>query len=270
MIQLHADPNASPNNHFPDEVATPKHLQFLVGDPPKLMQIFSGIAIPSWDSEKLLDYTDLLVHLGVPAPAGTQGKDWDFTATTSLAAIGNMGAGDFTFATNECTVLTAPAMIDGKRVDELILYAKLAVQGDPFSLLGRISYHVEVLSEIPVVGAVRGTIRWLEQYGDPTSGVAMGAPPMFRLTCDAAPSVYTTEMPQKEHGYWSVPYAFLGLPLDQALTITPELMPGAFAGPPAGYLAGARVTPSSHTVTLTPAQPTVTNQDFEMTFDALG
>jgi hypothetical protein len=259
LIQLRANP-ATPNP-FPDEVSSPKHLVFFVDDPPKQMQIFSGIAIPMWDSEKLLDVADVLVHFGVTAPNGNPPVDWDFTATISLAsAISN--SDEFTFATDQCAVIV------DKNTRELMLFAQIAVKGDPVSVLARFSYHVEVLSKIPVTGVVKGTIRWHESWGAPDGNVQDGTLPMFQVKWDSAPAVFTTEAPAKLGTEWAVPYSLTGLPLDTSLSIVPELVPGALDGPPAGF-SSIEWTPPSSAVTLTLAQPIVDKQDFEMTFNPL-
>src|SRR5690348_10941854 len=141
MINLHTGQ--------PNEVSSPGHLTFFVGNPPRQMQIFSGIAIANWDSQERLDFADVFVHLNVPTP-GRYPDDWEYTATTSLAHIDADGDEDFTFLTDECSVVA------DENTGELGLYAKIAVLGTPAHLV-RFSYHIEVLSKIPVQGLVMGT-----------------------------------------------------------------------------------------------------------------
>ena len=143
MIQLHA------TDAFPNQVASPKHLTFYVGSPPREMQIFTGIAIPNWDSQAKLDFADVLIHFNVPAP-GRFPDDWDYTATVSVASIMSDDIG-FTFATDQCA-----ATVD-ENTGELLLYVRIAVAGSP-AVLNRFSYHVEILSKVPVQGAIMGTI----------------------------------------------------------------------------------------------------------------
>jgi hypothetical protein len=264
---LHATPA------YPDEVASPRSLTFFVGNPPRQMQIFSGIAIPNWDSQELLDFKDVLVHFNVPAPDGNFPDDWEYTATASLAHIDASGDNDFTFLTEECQVLK------DENTGELLLYVKIAVLGSPAHLV-RFSYHVEVLSKVPVQGSIFGTIRWNSAFGD------LGGGPMFKVgpatfvaaglggggftgwVWDDQFTIETPEHPKHVGNMWLVPYSITGLPLNRDLNIRPDLLPGTLIGLPAGFDPNPAFAPISYPVTLTPSAPAAVGIDFEMTFSA--
>jgi hypothetical protein len=260
----------------PDQVASARRLSFFVDNPPREMQIFSGIAIPMWDSQLKLDYADVFVHFEIDAPPGTINVDWEYTATISLASIGSDGEEDFTYATDECELAVHPGN------NELMLKARIGVLGEP-AVLYRFSYHVEVISKLPIVGAVFGTIRWNQMYGAPSQ---KGSAPMFKVgpatynaggglgaggakagwNWDPDLTVLTNVAPINAAGEWAVPYALTGLPLDQPLNITPDLLDGALVGPPSPFQPLAAFAPPSHLITLTAATPSVVGADFEMTF----
>ncbi|HEY3132527.1 MAG TPA: hypothetical protein VGL91_23970 [Acidobacteriota bacterium] len=268
MKNLHATPA------YPNEVSSPRSLTFYVGNPPRQMQIFSGIAIPEWDSQKRLDYEEVLVHFNVPAPQGNYPGDWEYTATTSLASVRADAEEDFTFATEECSVLA------DENTGELLLYAKIAVLGEP-AVLSRFSYHVEVLSKIPVPGMVLGSIRWKDFYGDPVTSVINGGA-MFKVgpatlkplpagwQWDAQFTIETSVAPQHIGKEWVVPYSITGLPINKALIIVPDLLPGTLAGPPGPFSPLSAFAPPFYDVKLTTAAPSEVGLDFEMTFPVIG
>ena len=260
MLNLHA------SGGYPDEVASAQSLSFYVGNPPQLMQIFSGIAIPSTDSQGSLDYEDVLVHLNVPAP-GEYPQDWDYTATVSLASVDSPGDATFTFATDECEVMSAAAVLGAGETDELVLHAKIAVRGSP-AHVNRFSYHIEVLSKNPLQGAVLGTISWVDEYGEPSSA-AFDDAQMFKVGT-ATHMIETSVAPQKVGRTWFVPYEIDGLPLDQPLDIVPSLLPGKLKRPdPDPFLPGEMFTPPFRLITLTTAVPSATNVDFVMTLPSV-
>jgi hypothetical protein len=260
----------------PSDVASAQSLTFYVGNPPRQMQIFSGIAIPNWDSQLRLDFEDVRIHFNVSAPDGNYPDDWGYTATVSLAHI-DSADNDFTFLTDQCKVVKAD---DG----ELQLIVTIAVLGEPAHLV-RFSYHVEVLSNIPVQGTVFGSIRWNKFFGTPSVAVGSGAP-MFKVgpatywpgaplggvggpagwIWDGAFTIDTSTPPTPAGDYFIVPYAITGLPLNQPLTIRPDLLPGTLDGPPATYSPNPSFAPDAVPVTLTASAPSAVNVDFEMTF----
>jgi hypothetical protein len=247
-----------------NEVASPKHLMFFVGGPLE-MQIFSGIAIPNWDSQLDFDSEQVRVHLGVPAP-----EDWDYTATISLSSISSSNNG-FTFSMDNC-------IVDTDEIGNLTLSANITVQGEP-AYLQSFSYHVEVLSNKKVQGSIFGTIRWSEVFGGPA---APGGAPMFSIgpatynpvsgsggtvgwTWDPKYTVSTSVAPLKSAGEWAVPYNIIGLPLNVAFTIVPQLIAGALDGPPFPYRGSPGFFPVSALITLTESTPSAI-QDFDMIF----
>src|SRR6516165_9066289 len=103
-------------------------LQAFIGvPPPKRLLIFTGIAIPNWDSNGTLDRETVFIDLGaksnVPNPP--------FAATVGLASIYNTDS-DLVFATYEVRVFTDNSL-------NLCLACDIAVLGDR-SVLNRFSY----------------------------------------------------------------------------------------------------------------------------------
>jgi hypothetical protein len=260
---------------YPEEVASPQSLTFYVGNPPRQMQIFSGIAIPDWDSQLKFDPLDVFVHFNVDAPDGNFPDDWGYTATASLAHI-DAADDDFTVAIDECDVFKSVA-------GELVLHVNIGVLGTP-AHLRRFSYHVEVLSKIPVQGSIFGTIRWNKSFGDPFPSVLEGAP-MFKVgpatfepggfgvglpvwVWEDQFTIETSVPPQLVGDKWLVPYSITGLPLSQDLNIRPDLLPGTLNGPPMGFDSNPAFAPISYPVTLTPSAPSAMGIDFEMIFAA--
>src|SRR5215472_4024760 len=152
-----AFPDFSVSN--PAEVLSPKKLVFFVDTPPREMQILSGIVIPMWDSQLKLDTAEIKVHFEQDKPPGNYPLDWKYTAIVSLAGINSEGQ-DFTFTADECELRV------NESNNELYLWARIAVLGEP-AVLRRLSYHVEVISMIPIQGSIFGTIRWSADIGDP-------------------------------------------------------------------------------------------------------
>jgi hypothetical protein len=262
----------------PAQVSSPRRLVFFVDSPPREMQILSGIVRPSWDSQNNFDVEEINIHFEQDAPPGNYPEDWVYTATTSLAGLNSEGE-DFTFTADECELRVWPAN------NELYLWAKIGVLGNP-AVLRTFSYHVEVLSNLPIQGMIFGTIRWSADIGAPKNG---GPAPMFNVgpatftpppplgsgggggpfgwNWDPAFTVVTSVTPVLAANEWIVPYIITGLPIDVLFTIMPQLIDGALDGPPPGkYGILPAYAPPSRPITLTAATPSVGGVDFEMTF----
>jgi hypothetical protein len=112
--------------------------------------IFTGIAIPGFESRGQLDGVEVTVDLN----ARSNLPNPPFTATVGLAAIYN-GSRDLLFATDDVKVITGPNL-------ELLLICNIAVLGDPSSL-NRFSYQAMVMLA-PDNGTIAGTIRWNPHY----------------------------------------------------------------------------------------------------------
>src|SRR3974390_1060603 len=162
------------------QVSSHRRLVFFVDSPPREMQILSGIVRPSWDSQNDFDVEEVNVHFEQDAPPGNYPNDWTYTATTSLAGLNSEGE-DFTFTADECELRVWPAN------NELYLWAKIGVLGNP-AVLRTFSYHIEVLSNLPIQGMIFGTIRWSADIGAPTNS---GPSPMFNV----GPATYTPPPP---------------------------------------------------------------------------
>jgi hypothetical protein len=247
----------------PKGVFSASKLSMYVGNPPRELLIFTGVAEPEWDSKGNLDRETVVVTL-----PGTTTPFFQSAASVGLASITNTDS-DFTFAADDTSVVVGPT-------GQLELHIDIAVQGDT-SLLSRINYHVEVLSD-PIVAKISGTIRWNEQWGQPTSAALAQAISMFSVVAglfvsdpgaglgsshwESRATTQTTAVPVRANGFWAVPYVLENVPLGQQFTVVPSLNPASFVGNN-----GTPVySPSPRTVTLTPAMPTITGVDFEMSF----
>ncbi len=236
-------------------VASPSRISLYVGNPPRELLIFSGVALPDWDSRSNLDYADVVVIL-----AGPTTRFFQYTSTVSLASITNTDS-DFIFAADESSVVNGGSGLE--------LHVRIGVQGD-MSLLSCFSYHVQVLSD-PITAKVTGNIRWSQGLSDPTEAAKHLATSMFRVAAGAmvfdpsAPglggsggwvwaervSTFTTEAPILAGGTWAVPYVLENVPLDEQLQVIPALLDGALVSPPKP----AVFTPNPRYVHLTPARP---------------
>jgi hypothetical protein len=134
----------------PKGVFSPSKISLFIGNPPKELLTFTGVAEPEWDAKGNLDSETVIVTL-----PGTTTPFFQSASSVGLASITNTDS-DFTFAADETAVIIGPT-------GQLELHINIAVQGDD-SLLSRINYHVEVLSD-PIVAKISGTIRWNEQWG---------------------------------------------------------------------------------------------------------
>jgi len=130
----------------PDQVGSRNMLEAHIGTPPGRLLIFTGIAVPDFQSNGQLDGVEVTVDLNarsnVPNPP--------FTATVGLATIYNDDT-DLLFATDDVKVITGNNL-------ELLLVCNIAVLGDPSSL-HRFSYQAMVMLP-PDNGVIAGTIRW--------------------------------------------------------------------------------------------------------------
>jgi hypothetical protein len=252
----------------PIGVATPQRLAVYVGTTPRQLLIFTGVAIPDWDSQRNLDTEEVIVRLGA-----TTTPNFAATAVVGLASIHNEDS-DFWFATNSATVDTDPA--DGI----LRLHVPISVQGNP-SVLSRFSYMVNVLSD-PITSKISGLISWPKYYGDPTFAVTKGGNPMFRVAVGQTVNVPgppggfgSTQFIENTAGFSSTPfptndmwvaaYEVNNVPLGQQWQVQPSLLAGALAGPPPGYVASPGFSPQQ-VVQLTPSAPAASGVDFAMIF----
>jgi hypothetical protein len=245
---------------------------FYVGNPPRQMLIMSGIVRAFWNSRLKYDTEEVFVRLQQDKPPGDYPKDWEYTLTICLSGIDSQGQ-DFTFTADECELRVNPDN------DELTLWARIGVLGeDPEAVLRTFSYHIEVISKTPILGAIFGTIRWAESLGAPH---VSGPAPMFKV----GPTIFTPSVgwswvpeftvetsitPVLGGGEWAVPYAIFNLPLDTPLNIMPDLIAGALDGPPPQFGSGTvAFSPPMRSITLTTSQPSLTEVNFEMTFQAV-
>ena len=257
MPPIFCDATSTP----PLRVFTPSTISMYVGDPPRQLLIFSGVAQPEWDSESELDFADVVVRLGPPTT-----DNFQFTCTASLASISNTDS-DFVFAADQSTVVNQPSGLE--------LHVRIAVKGDS-SLFSRFSYHVQVLSDL-VVSEITGTIRWNQAtLGDPTTAALDGIGNMFRVaagvwTFDPAGGpfgsstikelahTFTSTPPTLGGGVWAVPYRLKDIALNQQVQVWPTLVSGMKTPP------GIPVfIPTPRLVTLTPSNPSAARVDFEL------
>jgi hypothetical protein len=146
-MTIKLDAGATP----PRGVASPSRLAMFVGDPPRQLLIFSGVAQAEWDSGSDLDRTEVQVRLGATTTA-----NFGWTAQAALASISNEDS-DFIFAVDDAFVDTDT---DDVKDEVLRLRVPIAVQGEP-ATLHRFSYTVHVLSD-PIQATISGTISWAQ------------------------------------------------------------------------------------------------------------
>lgn len=125
-------PTLDVNN--PNQVSSPAALDVVLGVSEGHLLIFTGIAIPEYDTNDDLIREPVTVNLGktVLNPK----IPFTYSATVGLASIGNSDS-DFTFATDDVSVVADP------NTGELQLVCDLAVQGS--SQLHRFSYQANVI-----------------------------------------------------------------------------------------------------------------------------
>jgi len=129
-------PTQTLNVKDPLQVFSPQMLETFIGNPQTKLLIFTGIAVPRWDSQGNSDPETVIVKLGktlTEKPA-----DDKYTATVALASIYNSDS-DFTFATNDVS-------IDIDENNELQLIVEIDVQGNQ-SILNSFSYQLTLLVE---------------------------------------------------------------------------------------------------------------------------
>src|SRR5439155_22281359 len=85
----------------PNDVSSAQVLDVFVGEPPRHLLIFTGIAGPHWDSRGDLDRERVIVKLG--RTAVQRPKDGEWSATVGLSSIANSDS-DFIFATDAVDV----------------------------------------------------------------------------------------------------------------------------------------------------------------------
>jgi hypothetical protein len=257
----------------PQGVFKPARIEFYVGNPPRQMLIFSGVALADTKSgdEDDLNFDEVAVKLGASTT-----PYFSYTCTVGLASI-NCDDSDFNFYGNESWVVSDQA------TGELILHATTGVSGDN-SALSRFSYHVQVLSD-PVTSLVAGTIRWASIYGQPSDLVKNGDP-MFQVEAGIDVEVpnpgspfrkfiwqplakgFASSVPVQSAGVWAVPYVILGVPLGQPVVIKPDSPGGNLVSLPSGYVPAPQFNPQTRIVELTPAAPSAVGVDFDMLLPA--
>ena len=128
------------------QIVSRNSMEVLLGAPRVRMMIFSGIAMPEFQSLGQLDGQEITIDLeyrsNVERPA--------FTATVGLASLYNSNS-DFVFATDDVKVTTEPDL-------NLVLVCNIAALGDR-SALNRFSYQAIVMMQADT-GRIAGTIRW--------------------------------------------------------------------------------------------------------------
>lgn len=253
----------------PKGVASPSSLTVYVGDPPRQLQIFSGVAVVEWKSEEDLDREDVLVRLGA-----TTTETFSWTAHAGLASISNEDS-DFVFALDAVSV-------EVDAVDRVLrLRVPIAVQGEP-AVLHRFSYTVHVLSD-PIVAKITGHISWARSWGDPTFAVTRNRAAMFRVSVGHTQSVpgpaggfAQTKFVEQVAGFstppiasedrWIAAYEVDNVPLGRLWEVRPALLAGALNGPPHPFLTNPGFQPFPQRVQLSKAQPSASGVDFSMTF----
>jgi hypothetical protein len=248
----------------PTRVFTPSSISIYVGDPPRELLIFTGVADPEWDSQSNLDYADVVVKLGPPTT-----DNFQYTSTVSLASISNTDSA-FDFSADQSTVVNQPTGLE--------LHVQIAVEGSS-STFSRFSYHVQVVSDL-VKAKITGTIRWSQAaFGDPTSPALAGTASIFEATAGAwvfDPSAgglggsgsfvwkklagtLTYTPPKLGGGFWAVPYILSDVPLGTQMQVAPQLVGGMKTPPRSPIFA-----PPPRFVTLTSGSPSASGMDFEL------
>ncbi len=235
----------------PQDVSSPKMLDIFLGTPLHHLLIYTGIAIPEWESQSNVDNEQVQVHLG--RPIGNDGNPFNvtqlvhYTATVGLASIENEDS-DFVFATEDVGVSLTPG-------GELVLVSNIAVQGEP-SQLHRFSYQVNAIIDVdePLIS---GIIFWSATLASPSGENAAATlnrtDDLFTITAVVIPpapdapfgggvsaqvvavgEVTGTLLEQPPDfqarfpGGFSVPYVIRNVPLETPVHIKVEIQPGAF------------------------------------------
>lgn len=132
----------------PNQVSSPEVLDVLLGLPQNHLLIFTGIAIPEFDTDGDLSREQVIVRLG--KTVSNPQIPFQYSATVGLASIGNADS-DYTFATDDVSVVADP------RTGELQLLCDIAAQGS--SELHRFSYQASVIVQT-AEPAISGSIFW--------------------------------------------------------------------------------------------------------------
>ena len=256
MATITCDATSSP----PNRVASPSNISVYVGNPPRELLIYSGVAIPEWESLSDLDWADVIVTLG---PATT--PLFSYTSTATLASITNTDS-DLVFAVDQTTVVNGPTGLE--------LRAHIGVKGEK-SLFSRFSYHVQVLTD-KLTTTIAGTIRWSSTLSNPTPEATIGSIDTFRVAAgsfvpgpgsasfattvwEEQASTLVSTPPVLAGGFWAVPYTLVDLPLGVQLQVVPALLGGMLTPPIAPTF-----FPTPRLVTLTPDDPSAVGIDFEL------
>jgi len=245
------------------QVASARALEILIGAPLERLLIFTGIAIPEWDSQGHLDRKTVWVNLG-KSPT----RILAFTATAGLAAIGTDDDNGFAMGTDTVRV--------ERRDDtgELALVCDIAVAGTP-AYVHRFAYQTSVVVEVedPLIA---GIIRWpadltamrrtsdLVTVTGRTVQVVPGPPGGFgsSVVRDVA-RAGESDRPTQVGGFFTSPYVLVGESLlNVDVTVMPEAQPGAFELPP-DRLAFKQIGGTRPT-RVTPSNPQAFGIDFEM------
>jgi hypothetical protein len=151
-----------------DQVSSPQVLEASLGTLQRQLLIFTGIAIPNWDSRGLLDRETVIVKLGRRVLQKPVDGQW--SATVGLASMANTDS-DFTFAADNVAV-------DVDKDMQLQLIVDIAVQGST-SVLSRFSYQANVLLQEKAVGLAEALVS--DNIGvTPPLGAPPG-PPVFQF-----------------------------------------------------------------------------------------
>src|SRR5690242_16082345 len=97
-------PTQELNVNDPTQVFSPQVLEASLGSSQRQLLIFTGIAVPRWDSKGDLDFETVIVNLGRTV---RKLEDGEWSATVGLASINNT-ASDFTFGTDAVLVRRDP------------------------------------------------------------------------------------------------------------------------------------------------------------------
>jgi hypothetical protein len=245
-------------------------LEVFIGSPPKRMLIFTGIAIPEWDSNSNLDTETVIVDLNAESNTTSPA----FSATVGLANIYNQDS-DLVFATDDVSIFTAPKMTPAGKKLGLFLGSSISVLGSR-SVLSRFSYQATVFLDSDKA-VISGTIRWDPK--DMTFNAAMesdlfeidaftmtpggGSPGGFGTLVKTVQKVgKTVGKPDWIGNLQGVPYEIDEPPLGEALFVSVDPKPGAFVVNSLGIFNFAQVSGPSP-ITLDPSHLTEKPVDFE-------
>ena len=195
----------------PVGVAAPSRIDFYVGNPPRQMSIFSGVAICEVSSQEEEDLVgaEIVVTLGAITT-----EVFTYTCMVGLASV-SVEDSDFNLFADQSVVDR------DKFTGALSLRVPVKVSGEPASV-HRVSYHAQVLSD-PVTSLIAGTIRWADLYGQPDPEVRIGLVMIAVLaghTVEDPPddsgfrhfhwethaTGYASAVPQDFAGTWAIPY----------------------------------------------------------------